>query len=75
MQLGNGPIAFQHCYSDRNEVPVKDNQISQHPLVGGHEPTFSLDDNSGRIVTKLAKLTGKVDKAHKHVGVNNPGEK
>ena len=75
LQLWDGPVAFHHCYYDQNGPPAKDNEISQHPLLGGQAQGFCWEDQTGSIVMELAKLTVKMDKIHNHVKIFNPGIK
>ena len=63
---------LHHCCYDQNEAPAKDNEISQHPLLGAQDLRLCWNDHTGRIVMKLAKLTQKVDKIHDHVKIINP---
>ena len=68
-----GPLPSTVNIFYHNEAPAKDNQISQHFLLGGHELSFSWDDHTRRIVMEPATLRDKMDTFHSYVEIFNPG--
>ena len=73
LQLWNGYVAFHTIVIvvRMSEAPSKDNEISQHPLLGGQALRFCWDYHTERI----AKLTDKMYKINNHVRIINPGIK
>ena len=57
LQFITGLAAFRYWYCDHNEVPSKDNQISQNPL---HQRN-GRKDYTGGIVIKPVRLTDKME--------------
>ena len=64
-------VFFHHSFCDQNEAPTRDNEISQHPLLGGQALGLYWDDHTGRILMELEKLTDKIDKVHNYVNIIN----
>ena len=64
-----GLLPSTTVYCDQYEAPAKDNEISQHPLLGGQALRFN---HIGRIVMELAKFTDKMNEIHNHVKIINP---
>ena len=68
LQLWNGPVAFTIKLLRSGWSPAK---VMKSPSILWEVK----HDHTWRIVMELAKLTGKMDKSHNHVKINNPAIK